>query len=473
MRSRLPVVIVSGLLFSFIPAFIFTPVTDSGDTSVYINYALKLSGDGISQSFVTRAPLYPLLLASLVKTSGLTALPRIVIYIQFFLNFLSSVILPGIFKHIMSFRSAVIAAIIFNFSLSALFYGYMILTETLTVFLFLSAVYIFIEWIKKGSYPQLVILGVIISLLILVRFNTLPLIFTFFILIILIPLVKREKFNISKAGQHLLWFLLPVAVIFNAYSFFNYRNNHFYGLFPSGGSPAISRNAVLATIDGDETVTEKNQKVYNLFLEGRSNYYSRKPVEKKGSLQGETLTGIIQKLYSGYQIYLTAFPELCNYYGLDPLFPEPDLSERLKSFYKEISTQNTCDLWIMRMLSLLNSFRSSTGIIIQGRENTNLNLLPGWMIISYKLLIIMAGIVIFLFSIVYLGHRIINRQDFDPYLLSLVLFFLSFYFINFIFGTVGDANRFKYPSEPLMIGLIVYLVEQSHNRIRERIKILS
>ena len=127
----------------------------------------------------------------------------------------------------------------------------------------------------------------------------------------------------------------------------------------------------------------------------------------------------------------------------------------------------------MRLLSLANSFRSSTGIIVPGRESTNLNLLPGWMIISYKLLIIMAGIVIFLFSIVYLGHQIINRQDFNPYLLSLVLFFLSFYFINFIFGTVGDANRFKYPSEPLMIGLIVYLVEQSYSRIRERIKILS
>lgn len=458
MQFKLPVIIVSGLLFSFIPAFIFTPVTDAGDTGVYIKYALKLAGDSNSQSFITRSPLYPLLLAGLIKTAGLAALPRIVILIQFFLNFLSSVLLLGIFKKIMSFRSAVISAFIFYFSLSALYYGYMILSETLSVFLFLLAVYFFSNWIQKESHLLLGYAGVIISLLILTRFNTLPLVFTFLLLIIFIPIVTKKDFNLLKSVRHLMCFFLPVAVILNTYSYLNYRDNNFYGLFPTGGSPAITRNAVLATIDGDETVTEGNKEVYNIFIEGREAYYSRKPVGKKGSLQGGPGSEIIGKLYSGYQIYLEAFPKLCDFYDLDPLSPEPYLSRRLTPFYKEIISQNKGDLWGMRFLSLANSFRSSTGIMIPGREETNLNLLPGFIIVSFKLFMIFAGVVIFLFSIVYPVHKILSYQTIDPYLLSLLLFFLSFYFINFIFGTAGDANRFKYPSEPLMFGLFVWLV---------------
>jgi 4-amino-4-deoxy-L-arabinose transferase-like glycosyltransferase len=472
MQLKLPVVIVSGLLLSFIPAFVFTPVTDAGDAGVYINYALKLAGDVNSQSYITRSPLYPLILAGLIKTAGLEALPGIVIVVQFFLNFLSSVLIFEIFKKIMSLRSAVISAFIFYFNLSTIYYGYMILTETLSVFLFLLSVYILTLWIHNKNNLLTIYLGVLISLLILARFNTLPLIFTFLFLIMVIPLIIKDKFHFLKSFRHLIQFLLPVALILNAYCYLNYRNHQFYGLFPNGGSPVITRNAVLATIDGDEKITEENQKVFELFLEGRRNYNSRKPVEKKGSLHGAAGSNIIDRLYSGYQIYLDAFPELCDLYDLDPLSPEPYLSEKLTPFYKEIISQNRADLWKMRFLSLANSFRSSSGIIIPGRESVNLNSLPGFIIVSYKLLMIICAVVLFLFSAIYLAKKIIDHQVVDTYLLSLILFFLSFYLINFIFGTAGDANRFKYPSEPLMIGLIVYLVEQSYDRIREKIRIL-
>jgi hypothetical protein len=50
------------------------------------------------------------------------------------------------------------------------------------------------------------------------------------------------------------------------------------------------------------------------------------------------------------------------------------------------------------------------------------------------------------------------KTKFMPDITLLVMFFIvfSFWGINFVFFTVGDANRFKFPAEPLIIGLFVY-----------------
>ncbi len=468
---KLSLVIISGLLLSIITASVFRPVADYGDTTVYINYALKISGEAAGQSFLSRAPLYPLLLSGIIRVAGLSSMPQIAVVIQYFMNFLSAMLLAAVFKRVMSLRSALLSAILFYASLSSLFYGYMILTETLTVFLFMADVYILICWIKRRSDFLLLLLGAGVSLLILTRFNTLPLIFTFLLIIIAVPLMREDRVNLLKSGRDLFWFILPLIIILNGYSYLNYRSSSFYGLFPAGGSPYITRNAVIATIDGDETISEQNREVYDLFLEGRKRYYGRKPIERKGSLAvpiGYEITG---RLYSGYQIYLESFPGLCEYYGLDPLSAEPYLSEKLKPFYREIISQSGDELWAMRILSLLNSFRSPTGIVIPGKETMNLNILPGWLIIGYKLLVIASSITVFLLSILYVGQKIVTQVAPDPFLLSLILLFLSFYLINFIFGTAGDANRFKYPSDPLMTGLVVYflnLLNPEHRTLNQK-----
>jgi hypothetical protein len=342
----------------------------------------------------------------------------------------------------------------------------MILTETLAVFLFMISVYLLICWISRKSDILLLCTGIVVSLLIFARFNTLPLIFTFFLIILVIPWLRDRRVNLLKSGRDLFWFFLPLIIILNGYSYINYRKNGFYGLFPAGGSPTVTRNAVIATIDGDEIISGHNREVYNLFLEGRESYFGREPLGRKGSLAVSAGNEITGRLYSGYQIYLEAFPGLCKYFGIDPLSPEPYLSEKLEPFYREVISQNRNELWLMRMLSLLNSFRSPSGIVIPGKEIRNLNLLPGWIIIGYKLLALISSFLIFLFSLLYIGRKIVKRVVPDPFLLSLILLFLSFYFINFIFGTAGDANRFKYPSEPLMIGLGVYCLNSLNLKYR-------
>jgi hypothetical protein len=54
------------------------------------------------------------------------------------------------------------------------------------------------------------------------------------------------------------------------------------------------------------------------------------------------------------------------------------------------------------------------------------------------------------------------KAKFNPDITLLTLFFVvySFWGINFMFFTVGDANRFKFPAEPLIIGLFVYYLDK-------------
>ena len=105
---KLSLVIISGLLLSVITASVFRPVADSGDTTAYINYALKISGEATGQSFLSRAPLYPLLLSGIIRVAGISSMPQIAVVIQYFLNFLSSMLLAAVFKRIMSWRAALL-----------------------------------------------------------------------------------------------------------------------------------------------------------------------------------------------------------------------------------------------------------------------------------------------------------------------------------------------------------------------------
>ena len=78
-------------------------------------------------------------------------------------------------------------------NLSGLFYSYILLTEILTMFLLIISVWFLIKAINKSSMQFLFIAGVGISAMILARFNTLPIIFVFMLIILLFKFERRIK----------------------------------------------------------------------------------------------------------------------------------------------------------------------------------------------------------------------------------------------------------------------------------------
>jgi len=448
----------TSFLLTIFYILLFKPVYDIGDGPSYLSYAQTIVENGDTGSFIHRSPLYPFLLALVMKTIGFESLPRIVVVIQYMLIFGAAITLFNIVNHFLTEQKSLITVLLFFFSFSTIYYGYMVLTEILTIFLFLLSTWALMKWIDMKSGYFLLLSGILTSLLILSRFNTLPLIAGFLFIIVYSVIFAERSTSVYSVLGKVFIFLLPLMIVLNIFAFYNYRVNDFYGLFPTGGSPLISRNAILATIDGTEPVSDENKTVYNIFLEAANRQKLKVTTEKKASLLQIWKPDFIGKLYSGYKIYSSAMPALCSLYGINPETPEPQISGNLKPFYKEIVSLNRDRIFMMRIYSLLNSFRSSSGITMAGNENINLGLLPAWSIMTYKSAMIFISLFTFVAVFLYLGYRIVTFKIIDPVFLTIIVLYLSFYMINFFFVIAGDSNRYKFPSEPLMFGLFVYFV---------------
>jgi hypothetical protein len=136
------------------------------------------------------------------------------------------------------------------------------------------------------------------------------------------------------------------------------------------------------------------------------------------------------------------------------------MNNKLKRFYKEISRENSSFIWKLRVYSLLNGFRASiSGILPSIYGKVNLNILPPFIIKLNKLINFFISSFVFV-AFFFFVLKLIKNHSKKPDFILLVLFtvVLSFWGINFIFATVSDANRFKFPAEPLIIGLFIYYV---------------
>ena len=473
MKNRFNVLLaIAGSCLTIFFILFFKPIINTGDAPVYIKYARLIAEGGDTGALLHRSPLYPFLLSLIIKVEGVEALPEVVLAIQYILIFLSCVVLFIILNYILTRKQSITAAILFFLSLSTIYYGYMILTEILTVFLFILCTWVLVKWISRRSNNNLIILGVLTSLLILARFNTLPIIISFLFLIGYHSITSDKIKSSSGTLKNLIFFLIPVIIILNLYAFNNYRKHDFYGLFPTGGSAFVSRNAILMTIDGTESISDINRPVYDIFIKAVDDYKSRPRVKKKdGSLIKIRDTGLNEKIYGGFQIYSIAFPSLCSYYNIDPGKPEPALSGELRSFYSEVVSENRGRIIMMRIYSMLNSFRSSSGVTMNGFEHTNLGNFPGWVIIFYKITMILMSFFTFIATFIYCIYSILKSESINPFLLSLIILFLSFYFVNFLFAATGDSNRFKFPSDPIMFGLFIFYMAEIKRLIIDKLRI--
>ena len=465
----LRVALAVGLLLTVLYILLFNPIYQAGDTSSYIKYAEAIASNTTTSNFIHRSPLYPWLLSSFIKPLDLHVFAKLVVVMQYILVFFTGIILYLITSSYFSgYLIPVSASILYYTNFSTIFYGYMVLTETLASFLFVISVWLLIKGSRSLNNGYFLFSGVTISLTVLCRFNTLPMVLVF--LAILLWLEFRKKSIYLKSTMiRSSYFILPIIVLLNAYAFYNNKTHGFYGIFPMGGSRTVSRNAIINTLDGSESVSEKNKPVFEIFKRAIIEQARNKPEPRKGSLNLPYRDLTLPKLYSGYPIYLNALPELCNYFGIDIRSPEPDISNALAPFYSEIRKINRLKVWELRVLSLISSFRSSTGLIASDGTHVNIEKLPEWLIVFYKIAVIVVSVFVFFASIVYVVLIVKKKIAPNNLIMISIMLYSGFLFINFALATVADANRYKFPVEPFVIILCLYFAVKIIKWLRDRL----
>ena len=451
--------IITSMLLCTIFSICFDPIIFR-DSIEYINIAKDFLGQSECDKG-NRSPLYIFLLAGLMKLFGEENYLTVTFFIQYAMIFVVSILVYKIFEKLTSnARLSFLTGILFLLNLSTNMYGYLILTETLTMLLFilLSYMIICLPSMESKNY-YCVILGSITALLILARYNI------FFIPFwVIVSIFFCQYFVVkNKSMRHFLTrtilFSVPLLVILNLWCFRNYDKFDFYFLFPTSGN-AASRNAQLAVLNEESPVSERFVEVKRILLNSKKRVLSRKRETKKGSLFQYVDADFFYRIHSGYKIYINAEKDLFAYYHLNDQKKGARfwLAHELGPFYKELAQHNKLSLIPLRISSLLFSFKAST-CSLGSEVDSNSNRFPSCVFLLYRLAFIVAMGIFLLLSCVYL-IKIIKNKTISKNYVYLTLLWLIFYFpfINTFFITLMDAPRFKYPAEPLIIGLLVFYV---------------
>lgn len=436
------------------------PVTDTGDASEYIRWGQSFLGEGSSINLAHRSPFYSIVLAGFMLLFKPPLLYKLVVFFHYALVTGTVWMVYLQFRHLFSTKKmAMLAALLFNVSFSTIYFANILETEILTAFFVVLSLTLLMKIHEKGSLAQVIAYGTAVGLLSLTRFNAVPLIFTFFLLLC-ISLFRQMK-PARKWIFSLVAFIVPYLFIINAWCLYNQYHNGFYGLFPHSGQ-RISRNIIVASIRPEDSVSAINKPLLDIFIKARATYLKKPEIKNKSSLSEFDKFDFLTDLYSGYPIYTEARPELCRHFHLPGSSGEYELSVKLTNFYQEIAKQNQGFILKFRFISLLSSFRaSSNGDLSPEYGNINLNILPAFVLKLYGISFLCISLFVFFAFFFFIWKDIKNSWHFDFTLLAMFMLVFSFWGINFAFVSAGNANRFKFPVEPLILGLFVFYVVQT------------
>lgn len=457
--------VIISFITCLIYAIVFQPITwqISGDAGAYIELAKQFLG--ISERNIDlshRQPLYSFILAIFILVFGESEFIYPIMYFQFFLVFVSSLIVYKIFDNLgQSKKLSLFAGTLYIINFSTLYYAFNILTETLALFLFVLIVYLLILVAKNQNLWLLLLLGLLNGLIVLARFNALgvPIISLFCLFLIHYRYNGFKKLKLLV--KPILSYGFVVLFVLNLWCLYNYSHRGFYGILPS--YHLGQRWAIPATINETNTVNEEYEPILEIFLNARQEFFQKvTPIEiKKGSLVDYK---ILKNIYSffkpqanGYHIYKLAKPKLLNHYNLRNTSKDiATLGEKLKPFYNHISKQNKRELLKLRIYSLFVTFKAS-GTTLPTNENLNLNILPDLIFKIYKIIFIFINLFVFIFSLYVIICNAKNIRKYDNWFVFLIIFMILYFpFVHFYANVLGDANRFKFPSEPLIFGLFIY-----------------
>jgi hypothetical protein len=234
------------------------------------------------------------------------------------------------------------------------------------------------------------------------------------------------------------------------------------------------RWAVPATINPSDRVSEEYTSVHEIFLRTREVLLEneRNRVYRKSSLLEYDLIKRINDRFrppvSGYLLYRDSEDELLRYYQLER---SPDgirqLSERLVPFYAEIALQHKDEIRRFRTYSFLYSFKHISPTL-PGGDRFNLNRLPSPVLKAYKVLFILVMVLTFAGSVVHMIHLVVKPERLRKGLQWIMVYGLIWYFpvVNWYANVLGDANRFRYPADMVIIGLFVSYCWYLYGRTR-------
>lgn len=466
-RECLAVIVSAALLVSAY-YLLFEPVWLTGDSPAYMRYGELIREGGDSSAYIHRSPLYPWLIAPLTYFAEPVA-ASLAVALNYILLFLAVPFLHAIASRLFVWRwQRLLAVALLLFNLPVIYFGYMVLTETLTLLLLFVTLWLLIRHSEQGSPVTVLLAGISFSLMVLARFNTLPLLAVIILFIVIDNWFTRRRPHRSIIYT-LLLFLLPPLLILNGYATYNRVEHDFYGLFPTGGSILVSRNALISTIDGSEALSENNRAVYEIFSNAAEEFHkSRDSGGLKGSMSAIDRYNITTRLYSGFPIYLAAVEPLCIHFGIERERSGPELSRVLRPFYAELAKEKRGELWELRLLSLASSFRSSSGLVTGSNPPVNLDRLPAAFIIFHKLLMftVKAGVAIAL--LINIVAMFAGKAGYNRVVMAFAMLYIGFLFINFSLALVNDSNRYTFPVEALTTVFALWYIISAVRVYRER-----
>lgn len=459
MRNR-DFIVLLAMLNGVLAAYA-TPVTDRFDPTEYILLSQSFLGQVTDVNLAHRSPLFSIVLAGLLLLLKPPLVYKVMVIVHYILVAFTSWMVYRLFQRVFSTkRPAMLSALLFNISFATIAFANLIQTEILTVFFVVLSLAILMKIDDDGKHAHYFALGTVVGLISLARFSAVPLIFVFFVLLLIV--LFRQKVSAKEGVFSIGMFFVPYFLLINAWCLYNNYHYGFYGLFPRSSGQTVSRNITVSSIRPEYQVSEGNKPVLAIFLKARENYLKESPVSTKGGSSILDKLGISVDFYGGYNIYLTARPDLRRHYDLPASAGEYELSQKLSGFYQEISGQNQAFVLRFRFISLLYSFKvSESGLLPSEFGKINLNILPGIFFKIYGLVFVGISLFVFFAFFYFIVNGIRRGWNFDFTLLASFFIVFSFWGINFAFVTAVDANRFKFPAEPLIFGLFVYYAAQA------------
>jgi 4-amino-4-deoxy-L-arabinose transferase-like glycosyltransferase len=471
-------IVVSGVLCLFY-TLLFHPVTyqAQGDYPAYINLAKQIFNipGAATTDLSHRSPLYSVVLGLFILIFGESGHLYPLMIFQYFLIFVTSILIYKIFKLLTSDRIiAFIAGIAGVLNLTTVFFGYMMLSETLTLFLFTWAVWKILHYYNMQKIYSLIIAGILTGLVVLARFNTLGLPVVIIIGLIIVHFVRNRESGINKLVKEITVFAISTLAILNLWAFYNYTEKGLYELLPK--YHVGQRWAVPASINKENKTGDDYDEVLAIFLKTREELLlnaSRRTM-RKGSLLSNNLIRKVNDFFrpevSGYFMYRDSEQELLDYYGLDNT-PENIriLNEKLKPFYRIIAEQNRRELNRFRIYSFIYSFKHISPVLPY-ESTVSLNILPAFVLKLYKLAFIFVCVVAFAGSIIHCSYIISGREKLKSGIYWIILYSLIWYFplVNWYASVLGDANRFRFPADAVILGIFICYCSFIYRRIKTR-----
>jgi 4-amino-4-deoxy-L-arabinose transferase-like glycosyltransferase len=447
----------------------FRPITYEarGDFPAYIDLARQIYHlpGAPSTDLSHRSPLYSVILGLFVLVFGDTRYLVAMMVFQYVLIFLSSLLIYRIISQLTGNRyAAFIAGIAGVINLTTIFFGFMIISETLALFLFTAMTWLLIRYYHRNKPGIAVMAGLVTGLLVLARYNMIGLPAVIAVLLVTMFITRKNRAGLSAALRDISIYILGVIVVVNIWAFRNYLTYGRYELIPKHHRG--QRWAVPATINPGDTVSSEFKEVLKIFLETRekllastgSTHYRKSSLLEYGLI--ERINNYFRPAVSGYLLYRDSEEELLNYYHLEKSSEGiRTLNVKLKPFYNEIAEQNKKDLRRFRVYSFLYSFKHISPTL-PGDKPVNLNRLPSVILKSYKILFILLVVLTYLGSVVHIIYMLTRKGEIRNGFQWVILYGLIWYFpaVNWYANVLGDANRFRYPADMLIIGLFIALI---------------